>query len=162
MTFIVGLDVSPLRIGWSILHQTEGIQDKGTIHFHKDEWVTPGRRWEAMEERFEKWMNSDVHIVGLEAVFVGPNKLGSIRAAMALGQVEMIADNFWPDARQKILTAAQWRSLCGIEGGGKVPVMEWAVEFCADGGWDAPADQDEADALAIAHAAEQWWLAQDA
>ena len=41
-------------------------------------------------------------------------------------------------------------------------LMEWAVEFCADGGWAAPADQDEADALAIAHAAEQWWLAQDA
>ena len=44
----------------------------------------------------------------------------------------------------------------------KVPVMEWATRFCDEGGWDAPADQDEADALAIAHAAEQWWLAQDA
>lgn len=99
----------------------------------------------------------DPSVIGLEAVFVGPNKLGSIRAAMALGQVESVCDYEWPEARQKVLTAAQWRKYCGIEQRGKAGVMEWARAYAILHGADhLSLDQDAADALAIAYAAMMW------
>lgn len=152
---VLGLDVAPLRIGWAVLSDEE--LELGTIYFDKDEWITPGMRAEALEDALEKHR---VTHIGLEAVFVGPNKLGSIRAAMALGQVESISDYLWPDAKQKILTAAQWRSLCGITGGGKAPVMEWATQRAALADV-VPDSQDSADALAIAVAAHKWFADND-
>lgn len=148
---VLGLDVAPLRIGWAVL--SDDALKLGTIYFDKDAWITPGMRAEAIEDVLE---DEKVDRIGLEAVFVGPNKLGSIRAAMALGQVESICDYLWPDAKQKILTAAQWRSLCNITGGGKEPVMLWAMERAALAD-TKPDSQDSADALAIAVAAHQWF-----
>ena len=148
----LGLDVSPLRIGWAVVRD-DVVEEHGTITFGSDEWVTPGMRAEAIEETLDGWTFDRV---GLEAVFVGPNKLGSIRAAMALGQVESICDYLWPDANQKILTAAQWRRLAGVPAGGKASVMEWAQATCKKHGVDAPAGQDAADAVAIAVATDAW------
>ena len=150
----LGLDVSPLRIGWAIVND-DLVVDHDTITFKQSEWVTPGMRSEALEDALDSI--EDIHQIGLEAVFVGPNKLGSIRAAMALGQVESICDYLWPSADQKILTAAQWRSHCGITQGGKEPVMEWARSICKDSDADAPATQDAADAVAIAYATMRWF-----
>ena len=149
----LGLDVSPLRIGWGII-RAEGddyfLIDHGVILFKEKEWVTPGMRADEVERIADK--HPDIHKVGIEAVFVGPNKLGSIRAAYAVGQLEAICEAAWPDADQKILTATQWRSLCGIKQGGKDPVMEWAIGCCHDNGSVPPANQDAADAIAIAWA----------
>jgi Holliday junction resolvasome RuvABC endonuclease subunit len=149
----IGLDVSPLRIGWAIL-DTDELTDHGTIIFESTEWVTPSMRFDEIEQLADK---HEVQRVGMEAVFVGPNKLGSIRAAMALGQVEMAADCVWPNADQKVLTAAQWRRLAGVEGGGKEPVMEWAANVCSSFGVDVPKMQDAADAIAIAYATYRWF-----
>ena len=151
----LGLDVSPLRIGWAIYTNTE-LANHGVILFDNKDWITPGMRAAALEDTFSETDNFDR--IGLEAVFVGPNKLGSIRAAMALGQIESICDYLWPDARQKILTAAQWRSACGIQQGGKQPVWEWAIEQTITHHTHAPANQDAADAIAIAHATHNWNL----
>lgn len=159
MRTYLGLDVSPLRIGAAL------IEFDGVVHtlkwaethkFDPKEWVSPAIRAEAIEAMHEKHAHTP-DVIGLEAVFIGPNKLGSIRAAMALGQVESICDYEWPDATQKILTAAQWRKYCGIQQGGKEPVMEWARKFaddCCDD--DITLDQDAADATAIAYAALRW------
>ena len=149
----IGLDVSPLRIGWAYYEDTT-LTNHGVILFETDEWVTPGMRAAAIEDTIK---HDTVHGIGMEAVFVGPNKLGSIRAAMALGQVESICDYLWPDARQKILTATQWRSACGIQQGGKQPVWEWAIKRTMDDGTHAPLNQDAADAIAIGHAAHLWF-----
>ena len=149
----LGLDVSPLRIGWGIIRAEEDdyfLIDHGVILFKEKEWVTPGMRADEVERIADK--HPDIHKVGIEAVFVGPNKLGSIRAAYAVGQLEAICEAAWPEADQKILTATQWRSLCGIKQGGKEPVMEWAVSCCRDNDSVPPANQDAADAIAIAWA----------
>ena len=149
----LGLDVSPLRIGWAVV--CDHVVDKhGTITFGSDEWVTPGMRAEAIEGTLDVWHVFDR--IGLEAVFVGPNKLGSIRAAMALGQVESICDYLWPDAHQKILTAAQWRRLANVPPGGKESVMQWAIERCKADDAEKPTGQDSADAIAIAVATDAW------
>lgn len=154
----LGLDVSPLRIGWSF-YENNDLKDHGVILFDEDKWITPGMRADKIEQRLAN--DYDVHYIGLEAVFVGPNKLGSIRAAMALGQIEAICDAFWPDAKQKILTATQWRSACGIQQGGKHPVMEWALEQTTDAKLTAPHNQDAADAIAIGFAATKWFAANE-
>ena len=149
----LGLDVSPLRIGWGNIRAEEDdyfLIDHGVILFKEKEWVTPGMRADEVERIADK--HPDIHKVGIEAVFVGPNKLGSIRAAYAVGQLEAICEAAWPEADQKILTATQWRSLCGIKQGGKEPVMEWAIGCCHDNDSVPPANQDAADAIAIAWA----------
>lgn len=148
----LGLDVSPLRIGWAIIN-TNVVSKHGTITFSSDDWVTPGMRAAAIEDALDE---HTFDRIGLEAVFVGPNKLGSIRAAMALGQVESICDYLWPDANQKILTAAQWRRLADVPPGGKESVMEWAVKRCKKDKADKPEGQDAADAVAIAVATDAW------
>jgi Holliday junction resolvasome RuvABC endonuclease subunit len=110
---------------------------------------------EGLHEKYE----TEPKAIGLEAVFIGPNKLGSVRAAMALGQLESILDYEWPDAAQKVLTAAQWRKLCGIQQGGKQPVMEWALNFAGPHKsklYKVADSQDTADAIAIAYATCQW------
>lgn len=147
----LGLDVSPLRIGWAITGEADDLPKHGTIHFKSGDWVDPGMRFDAMENILEC---EEVDRIGLEAVFVGPNKLGSIRAAMALGQIEMVCSCMFPNARQKVLTAAQWRSLAGVVGSGKDGVMDWAHDYTEG---DTPADQDAADALAISVAAARWF-----
>ncbi|CAB4187317.1 hypothetical protein UFOVP1158_9 [uncultured Caudovirales phage] len=149
----VGLDVSTLRIGWGIVTEDLEPVAHGAIFFKRGQWVTPGMRAETMEDALE---NFDVDLIGLEAVFVGINKLGSIRAAMALGQVESIADYLWPDSEQKVLTATQWRAACGIPQGGKEPVMEWAVNLCNKYEVGLPESQDAADAIGIAYATIVW------
>ena len=148
----LGLDVSPLRIGWA-MHVDGRVEDHGTITFNNQEWVTPGMRASAIEDTLDGVMYERI---GLEAVFVGPNKLGSIRAAMALGQVESICDYLWPDAHQKILTAAQWRRLADVPPGGKESVMQWAIERCEADDAEKPVGQDSADAIAIAVATDAW------
>lgn len=148
----LGLDVSPLRIGWAV-HTDGRIEDHGTITFSNQEWVTPGMRAAAIEDTLD---GVTFGHIGLEAVFVGPNKLGSIRAAMALGQVESICDYLWPDAHQKILTAAQWRRLANVPPGGKESVMQWAIERCKADDAEKPIGQDSADAIAIAVATDAW------
>lgn len=150
----LGLDVSPLRIGWAVLHDGT-IASHGTIVFKSDEWVTPGMRAAAIEDSLDKWNIFDR--IGLEAVFVGPNKLGSIRAAMALGQVESICDYLWPDAEQKVLTAAQWRRLANVPPGGKQSVMEYAEAVCEKHEAPKIEGQDAADAVAIAIATDGWF-----
>jgi len=153
MKYTLGLDCSPLRIGWALTDDDLNPIKHGVIIFPPKEWVTPAMRAEAMEDALE---DEKIKHVGAEAVFVGMNKLGSIRAAMALGQLESICDFMWPEADQKILTATQWRKLCGIRQGGKVPVMEWATRFCAIYGATPPDNQDAADAIAISYATVLW------
>ncbi len=166
MTTYLGFDVSPLRIGAAAVEVTNTYQSlrwAETYTFDKDEWVSPAHRAEAIEYFNEKYDNTP-EAIGLEAVFIGPNKLGSIRAAMALGQVESICDYEWPDVTQKVLTATQWRRYCGIEQGGKAPVMEWALDFASEEEatlWKIADSQDTADAIAIAYAVAMWDMEDD-
>lgn len=160
----LGLDVSPLRIGAALV---KADKDACELVWHdvnileSENWITPGDRATAMEDLREKYADFYPDHIGLEAVYVGPNKVGAVRAAMALGQIESICDYEWPDATQKILTATQWRSLAGIEQRGKAPVMGWAVRFAEDCGLAKPENQDAADAIAIAYATWKWDLQSD-
>jgi len=154
MKYALGLDVSPLRIGWAFV-LIEGALIRPVAHgthlFNKDIWVTPSMRAEVIEDLHELTKISPI-IIGLEGVFVGPNKIGSIRAAMALGQIESICDYEWPEAEQKVLTPPQWRKYCDIPQGGKGPVLDWSQEFVGE----LLDSQDTADAIAIAYAVSQW------
>ena len=151
----LGLDVAPLRIGWAVVSENAGVIKPiahGTHLFDKKEWIVPSMRAEAMEDLHDAHKIEPAGI-GMEAVYVGINKLGSIRAAMALGQIESICDYEWPDAEQKVLTATQWRKVCGIPQGGKPPVLAWAEAYTGE----TIDSQDDADALAIAYATAMWF-----
>lgn len=160
MDYYLGFDVSPLRIGVACVEHNDILTNAvfhHTYEFPKDSWVTPAMRASIIEQIADDLVkDKNINGIGLEAVFIGPNKLGSIRAAMALGQVEMACDFEWPDAEQKVLVATAWRKLCGIPQGGKQPVMDWAKYFC-DGHTDEPTSQDSADAMAIAFATAMWF-----
>ena len=166
MTLYMGFDISPLRIGVATVQRRSdkiSLRWATTLRFDPDEWITPATRAEVIEGLHEKY-ETEPEAIGLEAVFIGPNKLGSVRAAMALGQLESILDYEWPDAAQKILTAAQWRKLCGIQQGGKQPVMDWAISFAGAHKsklYKVDESQDTADAIAIAYATAEYFTQLD-
>jgi Holliday junction resolvasome RuvABC endonuclease subunit len=155
----LGIDASPLRIGAALITANGSefvLEWHETITLDDEKWITPADRADAFEDLQERRDMFRPDMIGMEAVFVGANRLGAVRAAMALGQIESICDYLWPDAKQKILTATQWRRLCGIQQGGKAPVMQWSSGVTKDHNMDAPEMQDAADAIAIAYATWKW------
>jgi Holliday junction resolvasome RuvABC endonuclease subunit len=167
MSTYIGFDISPLRIGAAAIDARGDkwrLKWAETHTFKSSEWVTPADRAEVLEVFHEKY-GDNPEAIGFEAVFIGPNKIGSVRAAMALGQAESICDYEWPDAKQKVLTAAQWRKFCGIRQGGKEPVMQWALDFAGPNltkMFSIDKSQDSADAIAIAFATAVWDNQEDA
>lgn len=155
----LGIDASPLRIGAALITANDfmfELEWHDTIVLDDEKWITPADRADAFEDLQDRFNGFKPDMIGMEAVFVGANRLGAVRAAMALGQIESICDYLWPDAKQKILTATQWRKLCGIQQGGKAPVLQWSTKVCEEHNLDAPEMQDAADAIAIAYATWKW------
>lgn len=85
----------------------------------------------------------------LEGSYLGPNRRGSLDHAEQVGVVmAAISMAGWDNNEVRTILPANWRSLCGIKGRGKAPVMEWAVDKYGS----AITNQDVADATAIAYA----------
>jgi Holliday junction resolvasome RuvABC endonuclease subunit len=152
LAFILGLDVSERRIGWALVdYDSAKPVNIGTIH-------TPIE--DDLEHRVDAWRaishtattaGGDIEAVILEAPYTGPNKQGSLRAAMAIGNLAGIAASRLPTSVLiDTIQPATWRTTLRISTRGKTAPLNHARSLCNDA---TLTDQDAADALCIATAA---------
>ena len=146
----VGLDASPLRIGWAI--SVSGTIDcAGTFHVSRDAPLLARRAfYRGIRDelrRLEELHGSDVRTIGIEAPWVGPNRQGSLRHARNIGQAEAWMFSSFPYAEQIIVQPAAWRKALGLPARGKEAPMLYAQRTHTD-----VDDQDTADAICIVSA----------
>jgi hypothetical protein len=147
----VGLDASPLRIGWAI--SVGGTIDcAGTFHVSRDAPLAARRGFYRMirddVRQLEERHGSDLRTIGIEAPYVGPNRQGSLRHARNIGQAEAWMFSSFPYAEQLIVQPAAWRRAIGLPTRGKDAPFAYAMTA-----WDGVIDeQDTADAICIVDA----------
>lgn len=159
-SLVIGLDVSPLRIGWALVSYETGEAINAGCQI-----VAANDDLRARREAFREVARTadglgDVGAVILEDAYAGPNRAGTIRHALAIGNVEAFAAARWPDVLVDRLGAAAWRSQLSLEQRGKEAPLEYArAVWSADVGGELGAcvakarhEQDAADALCIAKA----------
>ena len=148
---IIGLDVSERRIGYAVLEYDSGEPvETGTIHTPAGNDLTDRvNAWRRISHAANQ--TGDIQLVLIEAPWIGPNRQGSMRHAMSVGNVAGIAaTRLGPKILVDTIQPAQWRRLCGLPSRGKTPVAEWANDVL-----NLRVTQDEADALGIATAAHK-------
>ena len=146
---LIGLDVSERRIGYAILNYDSGeCVETGVMHTPAgNDLNTRVQAWHSISHAANQ--TGDIALVLIEAPWSGPNRQGSIRGAMAVGNLAGIAaTRLGRNILVDTIQPTQWRSLCGISTRGKEPVMTWATNRLG-----RTITQDEADALGIATAA---------
>ena len=156
---VLGLDPSPLRLGWAAINLETGLLlDSGVYD------LAPTRRDNRPHEGFRFGLRYIHEAIG-EPGLVGIEKPMSRRNGEAFdnGRVFALAvehaDTQWPFCEIHPWVPAAWKKTIGLPGNcGKPLVAEWAVSQLPDPGWAIT--QDEADALAIAHATRQLWANQ--
>lgn len=146
----VGLDASPLRIGWAI-SLGGAIHCAGTFHVSRDAPL-PARRtfYRGIRDdlrRLEELHGSDLRTIGIEAPYVGPNRQGSLRHARNIGQAEAWMFSSFPYAEQIIVPPTAWRKALALPVRGKQAPMLYAQRTYND-----VANQDAADAICIVKA----------
>lgn len=144
LAVILGLDVSPRRIGAALVDYETGAAIRAETHHVSRHDDLRARRTVFKNIAQDAETNSDVCVVVLEDAYSGPNRRGSILHALAIGNVEAFAQNRWPDILVTRISPATWRSSIGIKEG-KDEVRRWAALRLGTN-----VDQDSADALAIA------------
>ena len=146
---IIGLDVSERRVGFAIVHYDSGeCITTGVMHTPAgDDLNTRVQAWHSISHAANQ--TGDIQLVLIEAPWSGPNRQGSIRGAMAVGNLAGIAaSRLGRNVLVDTIQPTQWRNLCGLPTKGKEPVNEWANQVL-----NRTVTQDEADALGIAYAA---------
>ena len=147
----VGLDASPLRIGYAISVGRTIVQ-ASTFHVDRDAPLFGRRAFYRMirdeVRQLEERHGSDLRTIGIEAPYVGPNRQGSLNHARNIGQAEAWMFSSFPYAEQLIVQPAAWRRAIGIAPKGKA-----APWLYADTAWDGViGEQDTADAICIVDA----------
>ena len=149
-TVIIGLDASPLRIGYAVMIlQTGELLASGTMHVSNtgDDLRNRQAGWRhIMEEVNRVTDSSHIVCVGLEEAYVR-FKRQAILGALTIGNLEAFALRSYPWILVHRLQPTEWRKLIGIKQGGKEAPMAYAQTIKP--GLD---DQDEADAICIARA----------
>lgn len=146
---IIGLDVSERRIGYAIgLYDCGTIVETGVMHTPAgDDLNIRVQAWHTISHAANQ--TGDIQLVLIEAPWSGPNRQGSIRGAMAVGNLAGIAaTRLGRTVLVDTIQPTQWRALCKLPTRGKEPVMEWATAVLG-----RSVTQDEADATGIATAA---------
>jgi Holliday junction resolvasome RuvABC endonuclease subunit len=150
----VGIDASHKRTGWAIAvgarivhYGTHLVDLDAPIHNRRAYWKDLRDTLRQME-RHERL---DVHAIGIEAPWLGPNRQGSIQHARVIGMHEALATASFPYASLSLIQPQTWRSACGLPRSGKEPAMRYAEAALRGSGHgaDAEVDQDAADAICI-------------
>lgn len=155
-SLILGLDVSPRRIGWALINYDNATYIKAnTTHTPRGNDLT--NRQQAFTD-IARTADSlgDICAIILEDAYAGPNRAGTITHALSIGNVEGFAATRWPSILVERIKPATWRKHCGLPRQGKEPVKEWAANKTG-----TLLDQDASDALAIAHAGHHLIWAND-
>ena len=162
---VVGVDASPLRVGWAIMLGPRLI-DSGTWFVARDEPIASRKQlWKDLRDNLrsvERDANQDVRIIGIEAPYVGPNRQGTLAHARNIGQQEAFAYTSFPYAEQRLIHPSEWRRALGLPMRGKAPAMEHASSFVAYEPGEGIIDQDTADAICIADATRLILAAEEA
>ena len=147
----VGLDASPLRIGYAISVDRTIVQ-AATFHIDRGAPLAARRGFYRMirdeVRQLEERHASDLRTIGIEAPYVGPNRQGSLNHARNIGQAEAWMFSSFPYARQLIIQSTSWRRALRLPGRGKDAPFAYAATA-----WDGVIDeQDTADAICIVNA----------
>jgi Holliday junction resolvasome RuvABC endonuclease subunit len=146
----VGIDASPRRIGWCV--QNAGrIIAADTWHIDQASSIRSRREaWTMIRDTIrtaERVHHLDLHRIGIEDSYLGPNKKGSLDLARTIGHIEAWAFVSYPYTLIERIPAATWRRLCGLPSKGKDAPLDYARQYRPIN------DQDTADAICIALAA---------
>ena len=163
---IIGLDTSLLRTAYAIIVDDE-LLAFGTIHTkegladRRDAWKTI--RDEA--RRIERITHTHTRAVVIEDAWLGPNRQGSLNHARCIGHAEAFAIQSFPYALIERVMPQSYRALLCLPRKGKEPLMSYARTildmahsdrgYTTPSGWNEPLDQDSADAICIAYAAQK-------
>ena len=149
-TIVIGLDASPLRIGYAIMIvETGELLASGTMHVESggDDLRNRQAAWRhIMSESNRVCDSSQIVCVGLEEAYVRFRRQ-AILGALTIGNLEAFALRSYPWILVHRLLPTEWRRLCGIPQGGKAAPLAYAQTILP--GLD---DQDEADAICLARA----------
>jgi Holliday junction resolvasome RuvABC endonuclease subunit len=161
MSLMAGIDASGRRIGYALVEADEGADARvvggGVVLIDAtDDTRNLVRSWRSVARKIKALASSerdDVVLVGVEDVYVGPNRRGSLDHAIVVGGVLALAQASFPDAVVMPITAAQWRRRIGAPRGGKGYALEWARTRAGR----EDIQQDEADAIAVATTGATMW-----
>ena len=146
---ILGLDPSPLRLGWGTVDLDTGTPIAcGTQPLGKwdDGWLDASSVRGALRDIGTTFVEPSV--VYIEAGYIGPNPTIAIRIAEAMGQTVQAVNRRWPDAIIQRVSPQNWRIANGLKGNApKAECFARAIEL----GFQA-LDQDAADGALIATA----------
>ena len=129
MSILLGLDPSPLRIGWAYVDLETGAPARcGTQMFAKtDDGLLCPRSVRDALRAIDLYTLDDIAVVYVETGFIGPNRRGSAHHMEALGQCVQAASRRWTRAVIQRIAPAEWRKACGLKGNTpKTDVMEAA------------------------------------
>jgi Holliday junction resolvasome RuvABC endonuclease subunit len=103
----------------------------------------------------------EVVVVGIEDVYLGPNKMGSLRHAGVVGMAQLAVRVVFGDVTIWPIPAGKWRKAIGLKPASrkradvKAATMYWADSHLCGGGLEHLAEnltEDAADALGVATA----------
>lgn len=140
-----GIDASPRRVAIFVVGPRGGHLAHLYLEFAADDDIGKLKHTLTMLNR----ERADGLCVTIEGAYLGPNKRGSLNQAELVGTLKggLLSGGH----EVATMLPAEWRSLCGITGRGKQPIMDWA----SDRYGAIITNQDLADASAIAYAAAQ-------
>jgi Holliday junction resolvasome RuvABC endonuclease subunit len=159
----LGLDVSEQRMGWAAV----SYDDQAPLALGVESLVERDGGWlenqvfRAMRDINKHIPAGEVVVVGIEDVYLGPNKMGSLRHAGVVGMAQLaVRVVFGGDVTIWPIPAGKWRNAIGLKPASrkravvKAATMEWALEVMDDHAFihDFPLREDAADALGIATA----------
>lgn len=144
---ILGLDAQQTRLGYALCRLEDGEPVRcGCIPLAADAGFSRSVR-HALSGIWPG-PHPDIALVAIEDAHLGPNRLGSLRHAMAIGEIRQAVSRRWPDAAVQMVRPQEWKKLLGLRGNASKPeVMSMAFQL----GFGADV-QDEADAACIAYA----------
>lgn len=163
---IVGIDTSLLRTAYAITHGTHllafaTIKTKEGLADRREAW----KQIRDEARRIERITHKHVGAVVIEDAWLGPNRQGSLNHARCVGHAEAFALTSFPYALIERVMPQSYRRLLCLPNKGKEPLMSFAKRiidtahsdygYTAPSGWSDELDQDSADAICIAYAAQQ-------
>lgn len=155
---LVGLDISPLRIGWAVVDLEDGCPLKvGTVHVN-----LPHNSWSAEQLAYDLIRGPGLYIYDKDVALIYIEQPMSqfvkaqYQAGMAVGMVSTIIQRDWEKGPPQFLAPSEWRKLCGLAGNCKKEVVfDHATAQLEGTGLTLDGSQDAADALCVAIAGQR-------
>jgi Holliday junction resolvasome RuvABC endonuclease subunit len=158
----LGLDVSEQRMGWAAV----SYDDQTPLALGVESLVERDGGWlenqvfRAMRDINKHIPAGEVVVVGIEDVYLGPNKMGSLRHAGVVGMAQLAVRVVFGDVTIWPIPAGKWRKAIGLKPASrkradvKRATMTWAIDTIATSNLAGKASLfgDSTDALGIATA----------